>query len=226
MKISVIIPVYGEEKNINSAISAVKGIAGETDYEIVVVDGGPGESTLKSIKDENTVKLVSLPGRSKQMNAGAARAAGEVLLFLHADTRLPEGAFEDIREAMKDKNINGGAFSLSIDTKNIFLKFIAFTANIRSRFLRIPYGDQAIFFRKKYFDAIGGYKDIPLMEDLEIMGRLKKNKEMIAVLSSRAVTSARRWEKEGILRATLRNKFIKFMYNLGVRPEKLAQYYK
>jgi rSAM/selenodomain-associated transferase 2 len=226
MIISVIIPVYSEENNINKAISALKDIGASPDNEIIVVDGGPGAATLKNIKDESIIKLVSAPGRAKQMNAGAAIAAREVLLFLHADTTLPAGAFEYIADALKDKNINAGAFRLSIDTSNIFLKFIEFTANVRTRLFRMPYGDQALFFRKEYFDALGRYKDIPLMEDVEIMRRIKKKGGAITIISKNAVTSARRWEKEGVLAGTLRNKILKLMYNLGVGPEKLARYYK
>ena len=159
------------------------------------------------------------------MNAGALRAGGDALLFLHADTRLPPpGAFADIEEALK---YNGaGAFSLDIDTKNPILKFIALTANLRTRFFAMPYGDQALFFTKKYFQSIGGYMDIPLMEDVEIMQRIKRTGGSVTIVDSKAVTSARRWEKEGVLRATIRNKLIKLMYNFGVAPEKLAQYYK
>jgi rSAM/selenodomain-associated transferase 2 len=159
------------------------------------------------------------------MNAGAAKASGEVLLFLHADTKLPAGAFADIERALSGKDIKTGAFRLEIDTKNIFLKFIAFTANIRTKLFRMPYGDQAVFFRREYFNEIGGYEDIPLMEDVEIMRRARKRGDKIAVINSAVITSARRWEKEGVLRATLRNKVVKLLYNLGVRPEKLARYY-
>jgi len=135
------IPRGCEENNINKAIAALKDVEGQPEYEIIVVDGGPDAATLKNIKDESIIKLVSAPGRAKQMNAGAAIAAREVLLFLHADTTLPAGAFEYIADALRDKYINAGAFRLSIDTKNIFLKFIEFTANIRTNIFRMPYGD-------------------------------------------------------------------------------------
>ena len=226
MKISVVMPVYCEEDIINSAISVLKSIPAGAEFEVIVVDGGPGALTLKNIRDESVVKIVSEPGRARQMNAGAAKAGGEALLFLHADTRLPENAFRAIEKALANKDIVAGAFRLSIDTKNPLLKFIAFTANIRTKLFRMPYGDQSVFFRKEYFEAIGGYKDIALMEDVEMMQRIKRKKGCIAIIGSKVLTSARRWEKEGVLRATLRNKLIKLLYNLGAQPEKLARYYK
>ena len=225
MKISVVMPVYGEAGIINSAIAALKNTAGGAALEIIVVDGGPGALTLNSIEDASVLKLASAAGRAKQMNTGAAKASGEVLLFLHADTKIPAGAFADIELALSDGSTKAGAFRLAIDTNKIFLKFIAFTANVRTKLFRIPYGDQAIFFTRKYFNEIGGYKDIPLMEDVEIMRRVRKRGDKIAVAGSAALTSARRWEKEGVLQATLRNKAIKLLYNLGVRPEKLTRYY-
>jgi rSAM/selenodomain-associated transferase 2 len=225
MEISVIMPVYREECIINSALCALKSIACGAELEIIVVDGGPGALTLNSIEDAGVIKLVSAAGRARQMNAGAAKASGEVLLFLHADTKLPAGALADIERLLSDGTAKAGAFRLAIDTKNIFLKFIAFTANVRTKLFRMPYGDQALFFTRQYFNEIGGYKDIPLMEDVEIMRRARKRGDKIAVAGSVVLTSARRWKKEGVLRATLRNKSIKLLYNLGVRPEKLARYY-
>jgi len=226
MKISVIMPVYNEEKAINPALEALGRIADGAAYEAIVADGAPGTGTLKAVNVQGAIKIASPSGRARQMNAGAAAASGETLVFLHADTSLPSGAFKKIEEALRDPVIAGGAFKLRIDTKNPFIKFIAFTANIRTILWRMPYGDQALFFRKKYFEGIGGYGDLPFLEDVEIMRRVRARGGKIAVLDAEVLTSARRWEKEGVVYTTLRNKLVMLLYKLGVRPGKLARCYK
>ena len=159
------------------------------------------------------------------MNAGAAVARGEILMFLHADTKLPDGALEKISRALEDQNYVGGAFDLRIDSDRLFLKYIATRASLRSRWNRIPYGDQAIFIRKKYFDQIGGYKEIPLMEDVDLMRRIKKDGKQIVIFPDKVRTSARRWESEGALYTTLRNQILVRLFYLGVSPHRLAKYY-
>jgi len=159
------------------------------------------------------------------MNAGAAAARGEILIFLHADTTLPENALEKISRAMQDPDFVGGAFDLKIDSERLFLKYISVRASLRSRWNRIPYGDQAIFIRKKYFDQIGGYKEIPLMEDVDLMRRIKKDGKKIFILPDKVTTSARRWESDGMLYTTLRNQILVRLFYLGISPHKLAKYY-
>jgi rSAM/selenodomain-associated transferase 2 len=159
------------------------------------------------------------------MNTGAAVAHGEILIFLHADTTLPDNALGKISRALQDRNYVGGAFDLRIDSDRLFLKYIATRASLRSRWNRIPYGGQAIFIRKKYFDQIGGDKEIPLMEDIDLMRRIKKDGKQIVIFSDKVITSARRWESEGALYTTLRNQILVRLFYLGVSPHRLAKYY-
>lgn len=159
------------------------------------------------------------------MNAGAALAVADILIFLHADTRLPPQAFSLIDEVMNRGDFVGGAFDLSIDSNRSIYRFISRAASLRSRLTRIPYGDQAIFVRKGYFNTIGRYPGIPLMEDVAFMRKIKKAGGKIGFISTPIVTSARRWEQEGILYATLRNWLLLSAYFLGVSPDKLPRYY-
>ena len=225
-KISVIVPVLDEQDYINSHIGHIREQDFEGTLEIIVVDGDADGQTLEVIEDSDTVKITSSPGRGLQLNAGAAVARGRILLFLHADTQLPPGGLLKIVDVLDDDQYIGGAFDLGIDSKRLFLKFIAARARLRSRLSRIPYGDQAIFVRKSYFEQIGGFKEFPLMEDIELMQRIKRNGAKIFILKDRVSTSARRWEAEGVLYTTVRNQFLASMYYLGVNPERLARYYR
>jgi rSAM/selenodomain-associated transferase 2 len=160
------------------------------------------------------------------MNAGAAIAKGEVLIFLHADTLLPPKALNKIGRVLENEKYVGGAFSLGIDSDRLLLKYVAAHASMRSRINRIPYGDQAIFIRKSYFDKIGKFKEIPLMEDVDLMRRIKKRDDKIYIFRDQVMTSPRRWEKEGLIYTTIRNRILMSLYFLGVGPEKLVKYYR
>ena len=225
-RFSIIIPVLNEQDRINSLIEHVLSQGYEGACEIIVVDGDPQGGTIKFIQDENVTSITSKKGRASQMNAGAELAHGEVLIFLHADTKLPPNALEKISQVLENEEYVGGAFDLGIDSDSLLLKYIAARARFRSRLNRIPYGDQAIFIRKSYFDKIGRFKEIPLMEDVELMRRIKKRGDKIFILRDRTKASARRWEKEGIFCTTLRNQLLVSLYYLGVSPDKLAKYYR
>ena len=220
---SIIIPVLHEAKNINPLLEHLQEL--DENCEIIVVDGCPKRETIDNIRNKEIKKLISEEGRGRQMNTGAAIASGEILIFLHADTRLPVNALDRIRHSLQKKQYVGGAFDLSIRSDKLILKVIATCASLRSRLTRIPYGDQAIFIRKDYFNKIGGYKEIPLMEDVELMKRIKKRGDKIYIFSDRVFTSPRRWEKEGIICCTLRNWIIIILYLIGISPDKLARYY-
>jgi rSAM/selenodomain-associated transferase 2 len=203
----------------------VHSIGEGIDYEIIVVDGSPAQDTISALKDSETISIASEVGRARQMNSGAETAQGDVLIFLHADTKLPKEAFVKISGALLDSTCIGGAFSLGIDTDRISLKFIAWTANVRVWFTRVPFGDHAIFLRRKYFQEIGGYKDIPLMEDVDLMERIRKSDGKIIILKEKAQTSPRKWEKGGVFRTTLKNQVIRKLYRLGVSPHTLHRIY-
>ena len=226
-KLSIIVPVLHETEAINPFIEHVRKVGEGEDYEIIVVDGSHERNTINAIKNQDVIKKTSLKGRARQMNAGAAVARGEILLFLHVDTKLPLNAFKKIREVPENNRYVGGAFDLELDTQRRSLRFIAWTARIRVRLTHIPYGDQAIFIRKDYFNAIGGYRDIPLMEDVELMERIKRLGGKICIIKDPVRSSPRKWLQDGIFYTTFRNHIIRMLYFLGVSPNKLVKlYYK
>lgn len=231
MKISVIIPVF-REQGIAALLDDLlrrsdAAQASEADgLEIIVVDGAPEGDTLRRILKYPVLRLVSPPGRGTQQNTGAAAADGDVLLFLHADTILPENAFTLIRQTLLDNAICGGAFSLSYEPSTPGLSFIATAANLRSGSTRVPYGDQAIFVRKSIFTELGGFLSVPIMEDLQFMTRLRSQGHKIRILAMPVRTSARRHLREGLLRCTLRNLCLRLLHHLGVAPQILARMYR
>ena len=223
---SIVIPVLHEAGQINALIDHLDAMKTAERREIIVVDGSPAGDTLGVIRSAGVVRVASPPGRAVQMNLGAETARGNILLFLHADTRLPAGALERISEALAGEAFVGGAFDLRIASDRSVFRLIEAAASARSRLTRIPYGDQAVFFRKAFFEAIGGYRDIPLMEDIEIMRRVKKGGWKIRILKERVNTSPRRWEKEGVWRCTLRNWMLSTLFYLGVSPGALSRFYR
>lgn len=223
---SIIIPVLNESQRINTALQQLINRQNKYQFEIIVADGDPDGKTINAITNESVIKIKTSKGRAKQMNAAAATANAETLIFLHADTQLPENALEKITKALENKNYVGGAFDLEIDSENFIVKIIAACARFRSRVSRIPYGDQAIFIRKDYFDSIGRFRELPLMEDLDLMKRIKREGSKIVILPARVKTSGRRWEKDGVIYTTLRNRLLVFLYNLGFSPHKLVKFYE
>lgn len=224
--VSVVVPVLNETEAINDSIAALGEFRDGGLLEVIVVDGSPRGETLRVIEHDWVTKTVSAKGRGRQMNAGASRASGEVLLFLHADTKLPPDAPGRIRRSMEDPQFVAGAFDLGIDSGRRVFRVIEFAASVRSRLTRIPYGDQAIFIRKAYFAAIGGYRDFPLMEDVDLMRRIRRRGDRICFIRERVLTSPRRWEREGVLYATLRNWTLVTLFLLGVGPERLVRFYR
>ena len=224
-KFSIIVPVLNEQYRINSFLDKINKQRYDSNFEIIIVDGDLHGGTINAVSDNSIICITSPKGRGRQMNAGAAKAHGEILVFLHADTTLPDNALGKISLALQDTVYVGGAFNLKIDSDRLFLKYISVRTSLRSRWSRIPYGDQAIFIRKKYFEQIGGFKEIPLMEDVELMRRIKKDGKKIIILPDKVTTSARRWENDGALYTTMRNRILVGLFYLGVNPHKLAKYY-
>lgn len=222
---SVIIPVYDEAENIQAVIRSLKNIQGTKPHEIIVVDGDKNGGTIQAIRDDSVKRLIAPKSRGTQMNHGAAQASGDVLLFLHADTFLPPHAFDKIVSALTDETYVGGAFRYAIKTPHLFLKSVYITSYWRALINRVPYGDMAIFIRRRYFQKIGGYRDIPIMEDVALMQTIKKNKDKITFIKDGVHTSTRRYREEGIYRGWLRNHKLRILYTLGVPPEKLVKYY-
>jgi rSAM/selenodomain-associated transferase 2 len=222
---SVIIPVFGESSLINRTIDHVYDTGAGFDLEVIVVDGDNKGRTNSSIKKTSVMKIQSDKGRAKQMNKGASAANGEILLFLHADTELPDQAFKTISSVIEDEQYVGGAFDLGIKSDKCVFRLIEKLANIRTRLTRVPYGDQAIFVRREIFRKVNGFREIAVMEDVDLMRHIKRLGARIYIARQKVKTSARRWEKEGVISCTLRNWALISLYSLGVCPDKLAKYY-
>lgn len=221
MNISIIIPVLNEERTIAATIAVLEKLA---PHEIIVVDGGSTDRTTQICRQFDVKTMAFSRGRAQQMNYGARHASGEVLLFLHADTRLPDSALRDIAMALRGPDCLGGRFDVELEGEHWMLKVISAMINTRSRLSKIGTGDQAIFVRRSVFEEIGGYPEIPLMEDIDFCRRLKSMGEL-ACLTSRVVTSGRRWEVEGVWRTILKMWTLKLLFLAGVSPNRLKQYY-
>ena len=221
MRISVIIPVFNEEKNIAATLQRLERLDPEA---LILVDGGSTDGTRQICQGFGVDLYVTPKGRAQQMNFGARRASGDVLLFLHADTRLPLTAFVDIRSGLEDPRVVGGRFDLQLDAGGPMLKVIGFMISLRSRISKVATGDQAIFVRREIFVELGGYPDIPLMEDVAFSRALKR-RGAVACLRSRVTTSARRWEQEGVWGTILKMWLLKSLYLAGISPAYLKRYY-
>lgn len=223
MKISVIIPVLNEEENIAASI---RSVLSEPGIDVVVSDGGSSDATVKVAASFPGVKIVktSRPSRGLQMDEGVLSAKGDVFLFLHADAVLPPNWTEAIRKCLNDKTAVAGAFTLAIASKGISFRIIEFFSSLRCRLFSLPYGDQAIFVRKEAFFKAGGFMGLPLMEDVNIIGRLKTLGK-VCILKETVSVSPRRWIKKGRVRNTFKNWFVFALYLAGVSPDKLYRYY-
>ncbi|AFY75997.1 glycosyl transferase [Pleurocapsa sp. PCC 7327] len=221
-RISIIIPVLNEAAIIQETLSRFQN---SSDIEIIIVDGGSQDRTVELAR-ELGVKVIVSPqfGRANQMNLGAAAATGNILLFLHADTHLPTGYSEIIQETLSRPQTVAGAFELAIDSQEKSLRLVERVVNLRSRFCSLPYGDQAIFLKASIFREIGGFPDLPIMEDFEFIQCLKKRGK-ITIAPAKVITSSRRWQKLGIFKTTLINQLIILGYYLGISPKKLARLY-
>ncbi len=224
---SIIIPVLYEGSRINTLIEKLyQQFTGES-FEVIVVDGDPEGSTTRAIRHSDVVAACSEPGRGRQMNIGAKHAQGEIVIFLHADTDLPLEAFGHIRSVLSNGRYVAGAFELRWNDDSWKFRLLEVTASWRYRLTRIPYGDQAFFMSKEYFFRIGGFSEIPIMEDLEFMQRIKKRGERVHISqTSHVLTSARRWNKEGIGYSVLRSWTLASLYCLGVPSQRLVKYYR
>ncbi len=219
-QLSVIVPTLNEERTIGPTLLR---LVGRTDIEVIVADGGSVDETVSIARRMGCLVVPVRPGRGRQMNAGAAFASGEGLLFLHADTRLPAD-FEARIWSILNQGAAAGAFRLRIEDPRQALRWIEWGANLRSRILQTPYGDQGLFMRAELFHQVGGYPNWPLMEDYELCRRIRRHGK-IALANESVSTSARRWNRLGICRTTLMNQFIVAAFHLGVSPERLARWY-
>ena len=218
--VSVIIPTLNEALNIEKTIKRARN----RDAEVIVVDGGSGDDTVAQATRAGARIEKSSRGRAVQQNHGTSVARGSVLLFLHADTHLPHGYINHIFEALMDPETVAGAFRFKTDLNHPLMKPIEFATNIRSQYLKLPYGDQGLFFRRAVFEAVGGFPEVSIAEDLFLMHRISKQGR-IGIAPVYAVTSGRRWQTRGLLRTTLINQIIVAGCCLGISPRVLAKLY-
>jgi rSAM/selenodomain-associated transferase 2 len=223
MHFSIIIPVLNEEAVLEATLARLTRQAGGQHYELIIVDGGSSDSTV-AIAERYGRVISSSRGRATQMNAGVAVASGDILLFLHADTQMPDNAFWAIEQALAPPGVVAGAFRLCFNCDRWPYRLVAYVTNLRSRVRKVFTGDQAYFMRASSFRASGGYPDQPLMEDLEIIARLRKHGKVI-LLPQYVITSARRHEKTGLLRTVLFMWYLRTLYRLGVSPAQLQRVY-
>jgi len=221
--LSIIVPCLNEAEGIRDALTALAPLRARG-AEVIVVDGGSSDGTVERAAPHADVVLNAPRGRGSQMNAGAARARGEILLFLHADTRLPESADALIVEGLKRSRRGWGRFDVAISGSNPLLRVVAWLMNARSRLTGIATGDQAIFATRSLFTAAGGYAEIALMEDIALCKQLKRYGPPLC-LRHRLVASGRRWEKHGVVRTILLMWRLRLAYWLGADPGKLAVRY-
>jgi rSAM/selenodomain-associated transferase 2 len=223
MKLSIIIPVLDEGEAIAAALDRLAELR-SLGVEVIVVDGGSRDATVQRARLRADAVIVAPRGRAVQMNAGAEKAAGDVLLFLHADTRLPPAAEHVVLNALARSGRVWGHFDVEIEGTHPLLPMIAFCMNMRSRVTGIATGDQAIFVRRDAFQAAGGYPQIALMEDIALSKRLKRTGAPLC-LHERVVTSGRRWERNGIFSTMVLMWGLRLAYFFGADPGKLAQRY-
>ena len=220
--ISIIIPVLDEAEHIRATLTELRQTAG---IEIIVADGGSRDGTCRLARSFGARVLTAPAGRARQMNAGAGLASGDILLFLHADTILPGGFGQQVRQALARPGVVGGAFKLSISGPGLGLRLIEWAANQRAVLGRVPYGDQAIFLSTAVFRAMGGFRELPIMEDFELVSRLRKQGR-ITILPVAVSTSARRWRRAGLLRTTFINQAVVLGYWCKICPGRLARWYR
>lgn len=221
-KISVVVPTLNEADNLAACLQSVRT---GRHLETIVVDGGSGDGTAQAAREWGARVLQSPPPRAAQMNTGAAAATGDLLLFLHADCRLPEGFDEQVRAVLRRPGVVAGAFRLHIDSPRASMRIMERVANLRARFLRKPYGDQALFMPARLFERIGGFRQIAVMEDFELMQRLAR-RGRIALADGAVRTSARRWQRVGPWKTWWVNQLVVAGYYMGASPRTLARLYR
>lgn len=224
-RISVIIPVLNEEEGIESFLSNLTEDLSPHDVEIILADGGSNDCTIEIASTFNSVVLIrcGAANRGLQMNQGSRAATGEILLFLHADVRLPAGAGNSILSALEDGNISGGAFQIAFPPDApLSLSVIAHGINFRTRLFTTATGDQAIFIRRELFEKLGGYPEIPLFEDISLFNAMK-NAGKAVILPGKVEISPRRWLSFGIWRTVMLMYLLRGAFWLGFDPVKMKK---
>jgi len=221
-QLAVIIPTLNEAQGLPRTLAP---LLAQPDIEVIIVDGGSSDATPALARTAGCRVLKAPRGRGRQMNVGAAAATAPMLLFLHADTLLPPTFKRRIAETLNRPGVSVGAFSLAFNGRHPTLAVIARLANLRSRLLGLPYGDQALFTSRYLFTRVGGYPEMEIMEDVVFVRRLSRLGRVV-ILPEIAITSARRWQNLGLLRTTALNQLILLGYAVGVPTATLARWYQ
>lgn len=223
MRIAVVIPALQEADRIEAAVRS----ASAQRVEVVVADGGSRDGTRMRAEAAGARVVVTEAGRARQLEAGvrAADPRADAFLFLHADTRLPDGHADHIRDALSDPAVAGGAFRFRFDERSPALRLVEWGVRVRTELARLPYGDQGIFVRRSVLDAIGGVPQVPIMEDLDLVRAIRRHGRL-ALLDAPAVTSARRYRQRGVARTVCRNTIAVAGFALGVDRARLAAWYR
>jgi rSAM/selenodomain-associated transferase 2 len=221
LQISIVIPVLNEAEHLSAKLLALQVLRDRC--QLIVVDGGSDDSSATLAEPLVDKLILSSRGRARQMNAGAAQADAEILLFLHADTRLPEQAIHWIIQALA-QGYQWGRFDVAFDSPKPVFKLIAFMMNQRSRLTGMATGDQALFMTRAAFTAVGGFPEIALMEDIAISRQLKKIGKP-ACIKDKVITAARRWQQHGIGKTIVLMWWLRLAYFLGADPDDLAERY-
>jgi rSAM/selenodomain-associated transferase 2 len=220
-KISVIVPIFNEEECLPELLGSLQSLSG---IEIIISDGGSSDRSLEICRRYPVKMVTGGAGRGMQLNRGAQLATAPVLLFLHADCQLEPIVVEQVLEAIK-KGYQWGCATIDFDERTPFYRGLAFFSNLRARYWKSCYGDQAIWCRKNIFLNNDGFPDIPLMEDLAFSHDLR-SKYRFRVVSGKVTTSTRRFKARGPLATLIKMQFLKVLYFLGVSPERLYDYYQ
>ena len=218
-RVSVIIPTWNEAERLPTAIATARGAG----VEILVADGGSSDDTVAVARSLGARVVTSAAGRGQQLAAGAAAASGDLLVFLHADARLPVGYLEHVRTTLADDATALGAFRLRIDGNGLALRWIEWCVRVRSRWLCMPYGDQALFLRAATYRRLGGFRDLPAMEDFDFVRRARRHGAVV-VIEPAVLTSARAWQRDGVIRLTMLNAACAIACCFGVAPERVASW--
>jgi len=221
MQLSIIIPTLNEAPTLAQTLTRIRQ---EGECELIVVDGGSADQTLELARSHADIVVTAPRGRAQQMNTGAREATSEVLLFLHADTKLPPRFPQLLAQALTDPQVVGGRFDVHLDAEGWPFRMIETMMNWRSRLTKVSTGDQAIFVRRKVFQEIGGYPDLALMEDVEFSRKLKRVGRIVC-FRERVVTSARRWQQDGVFRTIVRMWTLRLCHFLGVPASRLREFY-
>ncbi len=222
MRLAIVVPALNEEEALRRTLPAALAALAAGD-ELVVSDGGSSDRTVEVAREAGARVVTGPPGRGGQLNRGAAAATADVLVFLHADTTLPEGAAEAIRGAVAN-GADGGAFLLRFDVDRPVQRLGERLINLRTRLTRLPLGDQAQFVTRRAFDRLGGFADWPILEDLDFARRLRRSR--MVLIESAVTTGARRFVMQGAVRTVAVNWLIWILFFLGVPPRRLARLYR